>query len=1156
MRLKTIEIAGFKSFADRIKLSFSKGITIIVGPNGCGKSNIAEAFCWVLGEQSVKSLRSSRMSDIIFSGTTQRKPLAIAEVTITLTDIEDELPLPYEEISITRRLHRDGNSEYFINGQSVRLKDILSLFMGTGLGKNALSIFEQGKMDQVIHYTPQERRLIFEEVAGTSRLVQKRQESAKKLELLQNNLERLYDIAKEVSNQIAVMEKQATAAKAYNSAKERCDRLERGRIRMKWQQANQKLHEGQEKYQVKSVQLEMVSEQVALYESNLLREKEAIPQLEIGLNSARELFFTNKTAKEVAEQQLRHIQEHKKALVYKEKKARDELQNLKEALAQAKTSFLEQEKEKAVLIASEKGDKKILGEKQMALEVSQEELSSIRSQYTRNNEAILREMQKEKSLESAVKEIALRLENKQQKGHELQERSAQQTKWLTELLQEEKEKQKAVQELLSSIESKGAIAEALAEKVSQKEIKVRECAEKKDKAQREINLAEARQKALEKINLQHEGASHSVKKLLQEAENPKSSFFGKIALLPSVLSIPQGKEKLVALHLRNYTQTLVVETENDLKSLVEFAREAKFSNFSIICREWIETSLLDHFLEAIEIKQEVLQLGLDKESYLLDERKVLFHYIAAEESPFLRHAELSSLEESLLQLHSSMEALQKLQSSALAEKKALEEEKRLSEQAMRSLEMKLVEQNYSLQRAKSDIAKAQAELAAMEKDRVQTSDEKKALEKALEEKQTLYEASKKASSDQQRLSEENSAYLEAKESRYKRDHEECREAEASYRTLEQRLQQAHHAIELLQVKQQQIEAQMAALEKEVASSEKSAQQLFSKEGEAFSLLQSLEGEMISSEAAYQEREKLLKAKKEALMSLEASFLQQQKSLQQLEQECQQLKLLITQIEAAKSALKEESFIRFGLDDIPEEKECLFSTSLSAAEKEIAMLLKELEAMGNINLAAIDECALLNERYSQLKLQLEDLERGKKELEEIILQLEEESRGLFAKTFEQVRSSFKKNFEILFNGGEADLTLEGSSDLLLCGIGISAKPPGKQMRSIQLLSGGEKCLTAMALLFAIFEVKPAPFCILDEIDAPLDDANVERFGRVVKQFIDRSQFIVVTHNKRTMALGDILFGVSMEEKGVSKVLAMAFNSESAFKPDNRPSLTLH
>jgi chromosome segregation protein len=658
--------------------------------------------------------------------------------------------------------------------------------------------------------------------------------------------------------------------------------------------------------------------------------------------------------------------------------------------------------------------------------------------------------------------------------------------------------------------------------------------------------------------------------LLQESQNPESPFYQKLRPFYEFFNPKAEVVEALAVVLRSYSQTLVVETEQDAKSVLAFAEQENLQDYSLLCIEWIQKfkrqvapvkrSLLEkvspnavsqHFLEAIAlspVQQDIVvswmqgkcEEGWSLQGTFFDHRGVLFKIKPNENQVFIRESELANLEEELVvkedQLAKQEQALQHLQHR----RSHLQLERVELDKILRRDEMKLVEVNFGLQRVLADQEKNKADQTRSEQDLIalkQNLEEQKKAFKVLDQqfnqaKQELLQLQQEKDVLQQELSKQESA-LRVQE-------QDQKEKGVYYQQLAENRQQMLHEYHLLEAKEQDHDKNVLRIEDELGELKERQIQLTQEEKKVQQNLASFESQVKEAAQQYAELEKQGESLLKQSETADQQLALQQEELKKIEHELAQLDIQMAHQRAISQTVVEELGERYNLTiEDALQLSLPLNRSLEQTEKQIKSLRQSIQDCGDVNLTAIEDLEKHQLRYTFLKQQIGDMQHSKGELLAIIQQLDGECHKLFKETFEAIRANFQKNFQILFNGGEADLQFTDSEDILEAGIEISAKPPGKQMRSISLLSGGEKCLTAVALLFAIFEVKPAPFCILDEIDAPLDDTNVERFLNVVKHFVDRCQFLIITHNKRTMAIGDVIFGVSMEEKGVSKLLSLEF-----------------
>lgn len=1178
LKLKKLEILGFKSFADKTKLEFHAGITAVVGPNGCGKSNISDAFRWVLGEQSAKSLRGGKMPDVIFAGTTHRKPLNFAEVTITLDDINGKLPIDYEEISITRRLHRNGESEYCINRQPVRLKDIQGLFLDSGMGKDAYSIFEQGKIDQVINLSPLERRYIFEEAAGILRFLQRKKEALRKLEQTDLNVSRVKDIHHEVEKQIIVLEQQAEKARVYKENKASLDKLEKTILFAKWEAIQKRLADASHKGNDIDAKITAINAQIEVFLVEFTDAKAALAAAEKALRVRSEEVYQARSAKEIKSKEQQNNQERLKELTVKEKRWQHELEGMIERRKQ-------REIERRGIQKTQKDLEKRLAEVESVLKGQREkvttldsELNSLRRLQQFKQQEILKHMQVEGQCESDLKQIELRIENGQERQAQLQSRVEKLIEIEKELHVQLKEKKSNLDSITQGIDGQKLVFTSMEVKLNEYITQIQGTEEKLESVHSDLVEARARHKVLQRLRADMEGFSSSSKRLLQESANKESVLFNKIKGLYEYIIPKKGEEAVVALALKAYAQTLVVETEKDFKDVIAFAQTNKLKDFSLLCRETLlratsqsnkseegsklsplvmcvmENTLADHFLktsylaksseDAFKViqKEDGIEI-LTSDGMLIDRRSVVFFATHGENNVFLREAEIKAIEKKIAECEKEKQHIEKDLESVQEKRSLLQSERIELDKIIRRDEMKLVEVNFTFQKIKGDLDRVLL-------DQSQLKSELKVILNALEEHGIALSDTK------HRFTLAKSKVAEAKK-QGEIHHEQLENQSATLQTESGRLQQIElqhqqaaeenrkqlHALHVLDVKDIESEQQERRLEEEIELGRQQLTHIKDNSSEADKTLREVEQNLAEVTAACSELEQDVSIRKGVIEHLEVKINDKRAIQKKQEADRNQTGIQMAQLESVGISIETELYERHQLTiDIAKEECGALKQSVEAAEKQMRALRQQIESSGDINMTSIEECEKHKERYQFLNQQMDDLNVSKQELIAIITELDGESRKIFKATFDQIRINFKKNFNILFNGGEADLQFTETGDVLEAGIEITAKPPGKQMRSISLLSGGEKCLTAMALLFAVFEVKPAPFCILDEIDAPLDEANIGRFVNIVKEFVDRCQFIIITHNKRTMAIADMIFGVSMEERGVSKLLSMDFSSD--------------
>lgn len=1118
MRLKRLQIQGFKSFSDRISIDFDCDIVGVVGPNGCGKSNIVDAFRWVLGEQSAKSLRGDKMHDVLFAGTDSRAPLNLAEVSVTLTEINGELPLPYDEIMITRRLYRNGDSEYLINKEAVRLKDVQDLFLGSGMGKNTFSVFEQGKLDQVIHLSPLDRRAIFDEAAGIGRFLQRKKETVRRLSQVSENYSRVRDIHQEVEKQTKQLKKQATSAKQFQENKNRLNELERACLLTRWQTLSMKHHE-------EDIQFKQLSEEIREEQHRLSASLEHIETIKKELkereNASKEGHL--KLHRAIAEEKVKEAEakQQSQKLLELEKKAAS-LKNEQVSIERKKGTLTSEIEEKRGVLQKALDEKKVserhLEEEKRVYEGCEKEIAEFRRSLKKARETHLSAIQEVGKLERELQEKKLKLEVASEKLRTKKEDESR-------LQIESQEKEKEVKSLLKGIEEFKKRGEKEEKERNLFKGEIRDKEEALKKSHNELMALTARRQVLLRLKESCEGFSKGSKELIKQ---PK--FKEKIRTLFEVFK-PQI-EWMPALHM--YAQTLVVTTKKDLEEILAFAQEKELTDFSIMLFD--KETFLDNVAFFEDLKEAIKKRkeGVTKEGYYIDHRGVIFHVNTAlkEANPFLREAELESLAEAIVKLELEQKEREK-ELSSLAEKlKEVEERLRGLSEKRRKEEMRHVQENFSLQRTLADLKKTESEIIHLEKE-LQGFGAIESLTHLLNEKQKVCAALLKEFKVQEDLVEQQEKEVQialrkwqAAQSAFQKSQNQTLKCEQDFKMLQAQEEHNLRTLKKIAIESKEIEELQLAIKVALESG--------LHEGKRQKDL------LLELEKSIQKEDEELEKCRTKREEIDKHVSEKRNAIGLLEKKQHHFEMVLVEDAALKKGIEEELHTRhhLALEELPL-TQIPSSLDLTEAEGELGRLRHSLEKSGPVNMMAIEEYEAQESRYQELGSQLSDLEEAKKDLEKVITKLDAECRKIFKEIFETIRENFKKNFAILFNGGEANLTFTESPDVLEAGIEIVAKPPGKQMRSISLLSGGEKCLTALALLFSIFEVRPAPFCILDEVDAPLDDSNIERFTTVLKQYIEKTQFIIVTHNKKTMAIADLLLGVSMEERGISKLLSLAF-----------------
>lgn len=1082
-------------------MDFDCSVSAVVGPNGCGKSNIVDAIRWVMGEQSAKSLRGDRMQDILFAGSDTRKPASLAEVSLTFSEIDGELFTPYSELNLTRRLYRDGESEYLINKQPARLKDIQALFVGSGIGKDAFSIFEQGKLDQIIHLTPLERRAIFDEAAGTSRFLLRKKEAMRKMGQVVENYTRVSDLHAEIAKQTHHLKKQAQLAISVKDNSARLAFLDKQVLLSQWRGFFEKTAELRAKIEGQEQSMALMGQEILAQEELANRAREALSASELAQKLRQKELAREETAQRVLESE---IGQEKKRL-FESRKRMDAMQSESRQLAGQIDALRREITEKESLVSS------------LSL------TSDLKETIKHDRTAHLAKIQEEGKLSAQLKECSVRLETQLARAKVIDELESDCQKKEQEVAATLRSQEEKVAELAGQIDSLKEELVQAEEQQRQRRASHAELEAQEKKALRSITEAESHEKSLLKLKEAMEGFSQGAKLLLKEAKNAQSPLFQKVEPLVDYFTPRKGYEGVVALAMKRYEPTLVVQTDNDFEELLSFARQKKIADFSVVIVSRLKAdqgekkdSSLVHVLEDNLVAQALAgAIELDPGGGYYDSLGVFFDAAAGSQSnAFHRASELKALAREIAIQRKDMQDLAQEVTQSAEQTKAVEYKRTELIEKRRKKEMDLVKENFLLQQAKQELVKLVQQQERFKKEREGFGDP--------HDKQEEIEQLKKQIATRKEEIVRLGAQLQSKEN-----------MQEKWEALDRALQILHtkHKTSLAQEKRVQEE-----LKELSASEEKSIGLIADKEKEILCVRAKC------AEVAHEvKKEELQSAEmKKTHSAYEKELVHKRKSLASLDKTKHGYEISYSQDFGQQQRLEQEIADKYGIKEgALLDEPCMAKGQVDEALKEMQRLRAAIDSAGMVNMAAIEELKEVQQRFDFFDGQLKDLEGSKKDLEEITVKLDLESRKIFKQTFMQIKENFQKNFAILFNGGSADLSFTEQSDILEAGIEIMAKPPGKQMRAISLLSGGEKCLTALALLFSIFEVKRAPFCLLDEVDAPLDDSNVERFAQMVQQFTDKTQFIVVTHNKKTMVMAERLIGVSMEEKGVSKLISLTF-----------------
>ncbi len=1177
MYLKSIEMQGFKSFAGKTKLDFHNGVTGIVGPNGSGKSNVGDAVRWVLGEQSAKQLRGGNMQDVIFAGTEARKPLGYASVAITLDNGDRKLNLDADEITVTRRLYRSGESEYLLNGRNCRLRDINELFYDTGIGKEGYSIIGQGQIDKILSGKPDDRRELFDEAAGIVKFKRRKAASLKKLEEEQSNLVRVTDILSEITRQLGPLERQAKKAEEYLGKRDHLRDMEIRLFQIDTKRNEEQLTELADSRKIAGDQLAELDAALEQTRAEYDRVEKEIDALDTRIREKREESQSAALQREQADGQVNVLREQIRAFEANRKIYEERLAAIDEETSSRRAGEDAQREERKQLLDQ-------LEAARVEKEAKEQEVSRLNAEIEGRSRETEQSRKETIELLNSRSSIKTRIQRYDTMLEQIGIRRSEQNSRMLQMRSEGSkgmEKLSALEEELKRISGEVAAKREEITAAEKQEVQLKLLINEQNRqleaAQTSFHRESSRLESLKNITERYEGYGNSIKKVMEQKEN-NPGIHGVIA---DLIKTQKKYETAIETALGGSLQNIVTDNEATAKYLIEYLKRGHFGRATFLP---LTAMREDQGFENREVLKENGVIGKADELVSCDKiyrgvaRRLLGRTVVVDtidhaigiSRKYRQSVRMVTLEGELLSPGGSMTGgsfkynsnllgrrrqIQELESSVKALKKETEElsasieENRIRRNKIRAL---LSEKNDELQKlyleqntAKlnwdagkeradalgAEYQKLQKELLEIENQVAEITDKRGNIRTELESSQT----EEKALEDRIRSLSDETEILRGQEQQAAKAQDEAR---LVYANLQQ---QAAFIKERIAT----AESELARLEEE---RENASRGLLQESGDADKkqlLIDDLEKEIqrlsaeieeCSSEAARRQEEK------DALNQEHRAFFERRDELagqkSEMEKEIfrleNQIERLQEQMESQVNYLYEEYQIT------PDQAEAVTFSDMperTPLKKEIAEVKGEIKALGSINVNAVEEYRELKERHDFLSAQHEDLVKAAEQLQGIIKELDEGMRRQFRERFDQIRVEFDKVFRQLFGGGKGTLELIEGEDILESGIVIISQPPGKKLQNMMQLSGGEKALTAIALLFAIQNLKPSPFCLLDEIEAALDDNNVGRFAKYLHKLTKNTQFIVITHRRGTMAAADRLYGITMQEKGVSALVSV-------------------
>ncbi|MFC6182009.1 chromosome segregation protein SMC [Lactiplantibacillus daowaiensis] len=1179
MQLKSLEISGFKSFADKTKIDFQAGMTGIVGPNGSGKSNIIEAIRWVLGEQAVKSLRGTKMTDVIFAGSAHRKPLNMAKVTITFDNSDHFLPLDYTEVSITRKLFRNGDSEYLINNQACRLKDITNLMVDTGLGKDSFSVISQGRVESVFNAKPEDRRSIIEDVAGVLKYKKDKQTTETKLAETTDYLDRVNDIIAELAQQKGPLEEQASLARDYQDQKQKFDYLDRSRLVKKITVAhdqlvtvNQKLAQAKalmQDYQRQSEQGATKLATLKMQQSAQLKAKDELAAQNLTLTKQIE----NTQGQQGVDAERRQNQQATQTRLQADL-----------AAAQAQVTALTQQKaELTAKLSAQQAEVKALTASVATLTTATSEKGrqQLADQLTKLRNAFIDEKQIQAELNNEAKNITKQHQQSGNQTDALAQRVAQAQAQLKQAQTTVDIQNRDQSDLANQVSAQQQLLQQQRDQLKANQVNYDDQQQRWLSAAGLLEKAKSQLDALQSVQERYTNYYAGVRAVLQH----RQQFPGVAGAVSELLTVPTDYAKAIEVALGGQLQNVVCDTQQTAKQVVSFLNQNRSGRATFLPVERIQarqlpvttTRALASQTGVVGIASELVQADTQFTAikrYLLGTTVIvdtLDHAMAISKTRQF-HCKLVTLAGEVVAASGAItggmtrhDNQGPLQQQARAEKLAqdinqmqaslvtYEQTLKDAKQVTQDLTAQIETTQQRLSDLKDNLSQAQAQLQAAQSSQQQLERQVKAL--LYEQKQQASEAN--SYDDQVARNQAALAENKQKLADYQAQMQTVEQQQADYehyqKTQAGKLQTQRETLVTLQERCKQLQQQVTQVTQQLTDQQAAQTQ-------ATTALATVKESLATQQLSVKERSDLLTTAKDKQAQVVAKQAKVQASLTQLNDDVadltdqqtrtQQLAAAATddyrRLELSQTKLTGE--VDHATADLSEKYQLTVAAAqadvsdldLPTISEQLKLLKRGLDEIGTVNLGAIEEFDRVSERYDFLNNQAVDLKASKAHLLQTMADLDETVVTRFKTAFDQVASQFSQIFGQMFGGGKAELILTDPENLLTSGVDIMAQPPGKKFQRLSLLSGGERALTAITLLFAILAVRPVPFSILDEAEAALDDANVDRFSQYLNDFQTGTQFVIITHRKGTMVHANVLYGVTMEESGVSKMVSVSLD----------------
>ena len=1183
MHLKRLEIQGFKSFADKISIEFNSGITAVVGPNGSGKSNISDAIRWVLGEQSAKTLRGGKMEDVIFAGTEHRKQLGFAEVSLTIDNEDHSLPLDFSEVTITRRVYRSGESEYLINKSSCRLKDVYELFLDTGIGKDGYSIIGQGRVDEILSTKSEERRNLFEEASGIMKYKVRKIDAEKKLELTRQNLVRINDIINELETQIEPLRQQSDVAKRYLNLRDTLKELEINVYIENISKFKEKIKEFEESYI--SIKDNIDSDNKKLEDITLLNQKKLtlLKELETKLDNSRQEFYNLENSLERCNSEIKLNDEKKSNLssnisrldteieeideklisISKEEVTRNEkIKYLNERLAEYNGKLEEAESELQAVLST-------LGEHERHIEnmkssiMDKLDLQSDKKTQINNVKNHIEIINKRKtSIDDEVMQLTLEKDREGMKKEELSD-SISKTK---ELIKGAKDRLEAL-----SIK-KGELGHTLEDE-----------RKKQNTIKSEIQFKTSRQKMLRDMERNLEGYNRSVKLLLQACQQSPQLGKGIHGALAQLVKVEGKYETAIEMTLGGALQNIVTSTEEDAKRAIEYLKNNRLGRATFLPISSVNGRTFDdNTLRDIKNQEGFVGVASDLISYDSEYRGIILSFLGKvvivdnldsgirmarrfrysfrivtlegdilsttgsmaggskerRESGILsRNREVQEIDDALVRLKDEETALEKRINETSQKLGEIINDISIEEDSLKNNELVKVRDESHFAQIEDNIKRIIARMDMLRQEKEQLSRQEQNTEQELSKYvEELNQIEKDIADTKKIVTDYQDKHKEGQSARDTL-HTDITDYKISVNSIVDSIAGVNEALERIVSERESL---TKSIERKKAEKLKNFDEVKSLEekNEGLRLLikgyeEEKSGKTFEIDRTVEERKVLEEESQEILKQIT----EVNKNIHLMQEEYNRMEVKKAKIESEMEAIQNRMWDEYELTytNALEFKKDI--GSITQAQRQINEIRSEIKELGPVNVAAIEDYIKTKERFEFMSVQRNDMEQAEEKLHKVIVEMMTIMKRQFLEQFKLINDNFNMVFKELFDGGRAELILLDKENVLESGIEIEVQPPGKKLQNLMLLSGGERAFTAIALLFAILRLSPTPFCVLDEIEAALDDANVNKFAQYLKKYSHLTQFAVITHRKGTMEVCDTLYGVTMQEHGVSKIVSL-------------------